>query len=94
MGKTFYLILFAVMIITSCQTKTNPASEDVDVIRKIEDQWAFAIKTKDINKVLSIYASDAIEMPPDEPIVVGTEAIKKGWESWFSNTTYLFNTIT
>jgi ketosteroid isomerase-like protein len=94
MGRTFYLMLVVVIIITACKSKTKTSSNDYDAIRNIEEQWAVAIRTKDINKVLSIYASDAVEMPPNEPIVVGTEAIKKGWEEWFSDTTYLHNEIT
>jgi ketosteroid isomerase-like protein len=94
MKRTLYLMLVVVAIITACKSKTKTASNDADAIRSIEDQWAVAVRTKDINKVLSIYASDAVEMPPDEPIAVGREAIKKGWESWFSDTTYLHNTIT
>jgi uncharacterized protein (TIGR02246 family) len=87
-------MLVVVIIITACKSKTKTSSNDVDAIRKIEDQWAVAIRTKDINKVLSIYVSDAVEMPPNESIAVGTEAIKKGWKSWFSDTTYLHNEIT
>ena len=47
-----------------------------------------------LNKVLDIYAPDAIEMPPNEPIAIGREAIKKGWEEWFNDTTYLHKEIT
>jgi uncharacterized protein (TIGR02246 family) len=94
MKKTFYLMLVAVMIITACQPKTKTASNDADAIRNIEDQWAIANKAKDINKVVSIFASDAVVMEPNKPINVGIEAIKKSWELWFSDTTFLHNTYT
>ncbi|MCX6262043.1 MAG: DUF4440 domain-containing protein [Bacteroidia bacterium] len=87
-------MLVAVMIITACQSKTKTASNDADAIRNIEDQWAVANKAKDINKVVSIFASDAVVMEPNKPINVGIEAIKKSWELWFSDTTFLHNTIT
>jgi ketosteroid isomerase-like protein len=94
MKRTFYLSLFAGILVTGCQFKANSNLSDVETIRKIENQWANAVRTKDLNKVLDIYASDAIEMPPNEPIAIGREAIKKGWEEWFNDTTYLHNEIT
>jgi len=94
MRKTFYLTFIALMIITACQSKSKNASDDNGAIRDIIDQWVNAIKSKDINKVISIFASDAVEMPPNEPIAVDIEAIKKGWELWFSDTTYLHNAYT
>jgi uncharacterized protein (TIGR02246 family) len=94
MKKTFYVLLVAVMIITACQSKTKTASNDADVIRNIEDQWLVANKSKDINKVVSIFKSDAVVIEPNKPISVGIEAIRKSWELWFSDTTYLHNTIT
>ena len=94
MKKIFYLTLVAVIIITACQPKTKTASNNADAIRNIEDQWAAANKAKDINKAVSLFASDAVVMEPNIPISVGIEAIRKSWESWFSDTTYLHHTIT
>jgi len=94
MKKTLYVMLVAVMIIAACQSKTKTASNDADAIRNIEDQWAVANKAKDINKVISLLASDAIIMEPNKPITVGIEAIRKSWELWFSDTTFLHNTFT
>ena len=94
MKRIFYLSLIAMIIVTGCQFKANSNSSDVEAIRKIDNQWAIAVRTKDLNKVLDIYASDAIEMPPNEPIAIGRKAIKKGWEEWFNDTTYLHNEIT
>lgn len=94
MKRTIYLSLLAGIIITGCQSKENYNSPDVEAIRNIENQFSEVVRTKDLNKVLDIYANDAIEMPPNEPIAVGREAIKKGWEEWFNDTTYLHNEVT
>jgi ketosteroid isomerase-like protein len=94
MKKTLYVMLVAVMIITACQSKTKTASNEATVIRNIEDQWLVANKSKDINKVVSIFTSDAVVIEPNKPIAIGIEAIRKSWELWFSDTTYLHNTIT
>jgi len=94
MKRTIYLSLLTGIIITGCQSKENYNLPDVEAIRNIENQFAEAVRTKDLNKVLDIYANDAVEMPPNEPITIGREAIKKVWEEWFSDTTYLHNEIT
>ena len=94
MKKTFYAMLVAVILITACQSKTQTVSDDINAIRNIEDQWMAANKAKDINKVISIFAPDAVTLEPNKPITIGIEAIKKSWELWFSDTTYLHNAIT
>jgi|WetSurSiteA1Bulk_404760.scaffolds.fasta_scaffold91811_2 ketosteroid isomerase-like protein len=94
MKRTFNLTIVAAMIITSCRSETKTASDDVDAIRNIQDQSVAAVRAKDITFIRSIYSSDAIEMPPDEPMTIGIEDIMKGWEQWFSDTTYLHNSFT
>jgi len=87
-------MLVAVIIVTACQSRNKTASNDAAAIRNIEDQWVAANKVKDINKAVSYFASDAVVMEPNKPIYVGIEAIKKSWELWFSDTTFLHNTFT
>jgi ketosteroid isomerase-like protein len=94
MKVTFYLLLVAMIIIIGCQSKENHNSHDLEAIRNIDNQFAEAVRTKDLNKVLDIYANDAVEMPPNELIAIGRDAIRTGWEEWFSDTTYLFKEIT
>jgi ketosteroid isomerase-like protein len=90
MKEPFYLMFITVLIFTACQSKTKTTSDDINTIRNLSDQSIAAVRAKDINNIISIYSSDAIEMPPNEPIAVGIEAIKKGWELWFSDTTLLY----
>ena len=87
-------MVVAIMIITSCRSETKTTSDDVDAIRNIQDQSVAAVRAKDITLIRSMYSSDAIEMPPDEPVAIGIGNIIKGWELWFSDTTYLHDTFT
>ena len=82
-------MLVAVLIFTGCQSYTKEASDNINAIRNIQDQSVAAVRAKDINQIPNSYSSDAIEMPPNEPIAVGIDAIKKGWELWFSDTTLM-----
>lgn len=98
MKKIFNFPLVAMVLLTACQPKTKTTTveprADADAIRNIEDQWGVANKDKDIDKVVSLFASDAVVMEPNKPISTGIEAIKKSWELWFSDTTNLHNTFT
>jgi ketosteroid isomerase-like protein len=86
----------ACLFLIGCtKTPSVDTRAEADAIRNIEDQWTAANKAKDINKAVSFFASDAVSMEPNKPISdIGIEAIRKSWESWFSDTTYLHNTIT
>ena len=96
MKKTSFLTLVAAIFLAACQPK--PAAVDLkaeaDAIRNIEDQWVAANKAKDINKVVSIFASDAVVMEKNMPINVGIDAIQKSWEKWFADTTFIHNSLT
>jgi ketosteroid isomerase-like protein len=94
MKKPFYLMLIVVLIFTACQSNTKKASDDINTIRNLVDEAIAGIRAKDINQILNSYSSDAIEMPPNQPIIVGIEAIIKEWELWYSDTTYLHEKYT
>lgn len=65
---------------------------EAKTIRNIEAQWGAAFQAKDINKIVSLFASDAVLMGANMPISVGIEAIRKAQETGFSDTTILFKT--
>jgi len=87
-------MLVAVMIITACQPKT--ASIDIkaeaDAISKLENQWIIVNQTKNLDKNMGFYSSDAVFMMPNEPIYIGIETIRKKVESMFADSTTLWET--
>lgn len=46
-------------------------------IQAVETEWAAATTAKDISKVMTFYADDAVEMNDDEPMHVGKAAIQQ-----------------
>ena len=62
-------------------TEQVAAKPDMAVIKTeiqaIETEWASATTAKDIDKVMSLYADDAVEMADDEPMCVGKAAIQQ-----------------
>ena len=89
-----------VVLFTSCQeaekketpaqttTAAEPAKPDLAQIRSeivaIENAWAIAQNTKDVNALMAMYAEDAVIMPDGEPMVSGKAAIQKKLEADFT----------
>jgi uncharacterized protein (TIGR02246 family) len=48
------------------------------------DAWMTAVAKKDLDKIASIYASDAVYMPPGQPRHVGKEAVVAAWRTYFT----------
>ena len=69
-------------------TVAEPAKPDLAQIRSeivaIENAWAIAQNTKDVNALMAMYAEDAVSMPDGEPMVSGKAAIQKKLEADFA----------
>jgi uncharacterized protein (TIGR02246 family) len=57
-------------------------------IAKLDDDWSKAAAARDVDKVASFYADDAIAYPPNEPAANGREAAKKVWAAYFAEPTF------
>jgi len=57
-------------------------------LAKLDDDWAAAAAKRDVDRVASFYAEDAIAYPPNEPMAVGRAAAKKVWASYFADPTF------
>ena len=63
-----------------------------NAIQSLEDQWSVAFQTSDLEKIMSSYASDAVIMDANKPIIIGLEGIRNHTNSMFTDTTLLLNT--
>jgi ketosteroid isomerase-like protein len=54
----------------------------------VDDDWSNAAVAKDVDRVASFYAQDAVAFPPDEPIAVGHAAARKVWANAFADPSY------
>lgn len=57
------------------QGKTDPA------LNTLAAAWAAAFNAKDAAKIASLYADDAVVMPPNQPMVKGRANIEAHWKS-------------
>jgi ketosteroid isomerase-like protein len=60
---------------------------DIQAIRAIAEKWEAAINAGDIDSIMSFYSDNAIKYPPNEPAVIGKEAIRIGYQKLFEEAT-------
>jgi uncharacterized protein (TIGR02246 family) len=93
--KNAAIFIYALILFTGCN---RPPVVDIlaetEAISKIEDQWNDAIKGKDKDRILGIFAPDAVVMNANTPTCVGLQSIRKSLESWFSDSSIYHNTST
>jgi uncharacterized protein (TIGR02246 family) len=90
MKRLFALCASAAMAISlnACQ-QTAPDTHDADVkaISDNEAQWNADYKAKDLDKIVSHYADDAVLMVPGQPTDKGKDAISKDLKQMVSDPT-------
>lgn len=98
-----HVILFlAVCLLTStaCQ-QTSETQVDLAQIKSdiqaLENDWATALNTKDVNALMAMYTDDAVSMPASAPTLSGKAAIRQQQEQSFANQptgmTFSFKTV-
>ncbi|RRB04392.1 YybH family protein [Larkinella rosea] len=99
----FVLILSASLV--GCQEKaaTETATTKPDLaqarteVENIEKEWATALNRKDLDKLMSLYADDAVSYANDFAMLKGKEAIRKKQAADFASDTsklvYSFETM-
>lgn len=81
------LLLFSVALVSlvpACQRQApGTRAADEQAIRTASDvDWLKAANAKDVERVLSFYADDALLLPPNAPIATGKEAIRTVWSQF------------
>jgi len=90
--RKFFGFISALLILLGCNsTPKVDIVKEAEVIRNLENQWSAAIVIKDLEKCVSGTAPDAVIMDPNLPAYSGAEAIRKSFETWFADTSLLFN---
>jgi uncharacterized protein (TIGR02246 family) len=86
-GRVSTLLSCVCLVLIGC-TPTPPVDvrTEADAIRSIDAQWTAAFKARDIDKLVSLYASDAVAIAPDAKMQVGHQAIRESLQSWLADT--------
>jgi uncharacterized protein (TIGR02246 family) len=79
----------AVLAIAGVNSAGQGQSNTDPILNKMAAEWAAAYNAKDAAKVAGMYTSDAVYMPPNQPMVKGRAAIeamfKKEFQEGFAN---------
>ena len=62
--------------------------DEAKTLAALDDSWSKAAGTKNVDAVVSYYADNAVAYPPNEPLAVGTAAIRKVWASYLTTPTF------
>ena len=62
------------------QTPPDTRAADEAAIKEFDAQWSKAASAKDLDKMLSYYADDALVLQPNGPMVNSKDAVRKIWK--------------
>lgn len=94
------LFLAAIISIIACnqnktETKETSVEEQSTALKKIVDEknsqaekW---YKTENIDSLVSLFADNVVQLPPNQPATVGIENFRKGWAQSFTWGTWNFS---
>lgn len=72
-----------VFLLCGCARAPRVDTEsEANAIRALSKAWLAADQARDVDRALSFYADDAVELASNTPLVVGKEAIRAWYESW------------
>ena len=84
------MVCLAVMLFSSCAPEAEPPMDagpdieaDIQAQKDIVEEFDAALNGGDLERFLSLYAEDAVRLPPDAEPVVGKEALKTAIQQWF-----------
>ena len=63
----------------AAEVPSTAAREEVK-IRQLDADWAQAVRSKDLDKILGFYASGGSMMADRAPIATGTDALRAAWQ--------------
>ena len=88
-------LAFLCCFIVGCQKGEEDAGEskedvesDIQIIKDIVVDINAAVNVADVEKLMSFYADDAVEIQPNKPASIGKEAIRNGIQQYFDEVIY------
>lgn len=78
--KLLILVLLFATIFLHC-AKQQEERTNLDHLQKIIAEFQEAVQKKDVGKIVSMYADDAMMLPDDQKIVSGKQAIAEHWNT-------------
>jgi uncharacterized protein (TIGR02246 family) len=76
--ESLVAVVLILLISTGCSSKTEINTDaDVAAINEIWNSYSSSLNDGDIDSWLSLWTKDGVQMPPDEPRVVGKDQLRQ-----------------
>ena len=85
---TFTVLVLSFLLCIGCTeegVEHSTLDADTVAIRAYFDRLSTAINEGDIDTWISFFSDDVVKMPPNEPIVIGKEAVIRWGRPWFDS---------
>jgi ketosteroid isomerase-like protein len=83
MRKIAVFFCTCIILIGCTSTPKVDTVAEAEALRSIENQWVEAARAGDIDKILSWYAPNSVDMAYNVPVSLDHQARRKAIESWF-----------
>jgi ketosteroid isomerase-like protein len=74
--KSALFLSFSLCLLAACAPKVADTTADVAALHAGTDAWVAAYTAGEVDKIVALYAEDAVMMPPDAPAAVGQAAMR------------------
>jgi len=76
------------ILVSASHATAADMDANAKVLVKLDDDWSAAAATRDVGRVASFYADDALAYPPNAPLSIGKAAAQAVWASYFADSTF------
>ena len=95
MKRLLILIPLVFLCCLDCQQGQNVATvdaeADIQAIKDIVAKWEAAVNAGDTDRIMALYADNALRIPTNQPAIKGKEAIRSSYQQLFEN--YVFQDV-
>ena len=77
-------IVVSIIGTQALHAQPDTRAADERAIRETDMAWSKAAGAKDLDRMLTFFADDASELPPNAPMATGKEALRKVWSEYFA----------
>jgi uncharacterized protein (TIGR02246 family) len=73
---------------------TTSTEADDEALRELSRQGVAEFNAGNLDGLMALYADDAVQMPPNNPIIIGKDSLRSGFEEFLAaNTSELSSTV-
>lgn len=85
---SLYVVIGSLVVVAACSAGQEPAAEmntaaETASIRATMAKYVSGYETKDVENFVNVFTEDAVRMPPNGPVIIGSAGIRDYYQDWF-----------